>query len=112
MLSPAERRDYQNLGFISPLDAYSPQEAQDLLRRFEALESDSGGPGSLQGTTRQYRPHLLLPWAADVVRHPPLLDAVEALIGPEFWSTTSPSGSRSPVAPATSVGIKTARTSA
>jgi non-heme Fe2+,alpha-ketoglutarate-dependent halogenase len=84
MLSLAERNGYHDRGFVSPLAGYSIEEAQNLLRSFEALEAEFGGAGALQGTTRQYRPHLYLPWAADLVRHPPILDAVESLIGPDI----------------------------
>ncbi|MGK0173418.1 MAG: non-heme Fe2+,alpha-ketoglutarate-dependent halogenase [Gammaproteobacteria bacterium] len=83
-----ERNDYHDRGFVSPLAGYSIEEAQYLLRNFEALEAEFGGAGALQGTTRQYRPHRYLPWAADLVRHPPILDAVESLIGPDSSSIT------------------------
>ncbi len=41
------------------------------------------GAGLRQPSTR-VKPYLLFPWAAEIVRHPAILDAVEDLVGPDI----------------------------
>jgi len=65
----------------------APGEAGECRRRLEAVEAAHGG--RLTGELRQ-KPHLLLTWLADLVRHPTILDAVEDVLGPNLlvWSTS------------------------
>ena len=50
-------------------------------RKLEAAEASLGGP--LRGPLRN-KPHLIFTWAADLVRHPAILDAVEDVLGPNL----------------------------
>jgi non-haem Fe2+, alpha-ketoglutarate-dependent halogenase len=86
-LSAAACERYRRDGFHFPIRALTPDEALDYRRRLEALETAHGG--RLTAELRQ-KPHLLLTWLADLVRHPAILDPVEAVLGPNLmvWSTS------------------------
>jgi len=90
LLSPAAVERYRRDGFYFPIPVLAPGEARERRRRLEAVEATHGG--QIGGELRQ-KPHLLFTWLADLVRHPPILDAVEAVLGPNLlvWSTTPPS---------------------
>lgn len=75
---------YRRDGFVSPLDAFSGGEVRAWRLNLEQMEAAAGGPGSLKGTPLQYRPYLHQNWAAEIVRRPEILDAVETLIGPNI----------------------------
>lgn len=85
-LTEAAVRQYQDLGYYSPIPVLDPAEAQTLLDRLEAFEAEAG---RLAGKLRQ-KPHLLFTWLNDLVRHPRILDAIEDVIGPDIlcWGTT------------------------
>ena len=72
---------YRRDGFFFPLRGLSPAEARQYRARLEAVERERGGP--LRGELR-YKSHLLFTWLDTLVRHPPILDAVEELIGPDI----------------------------
>jgi non-haem Fe2+, alpha-ketoglutarate-dependent halogenase len=78
---------YRQDGFYFPIRVLAPGEALGYRRRLEALEAAHGG--QLTAELRQ-KPHLLLTWLADLVRHPAILDAVEDVLGPNLlvWSTS------------------------
>ncbi len=84
-LTAAEMQRYNDDGYLCPVPAIGAAQAQDAVRRLEALETVIG-----HGLTRDQnlKPHLFLKWASDIVTHPAILDAVEALIGPDIlcWS--------------------------
>jgi non-haem Fe2+, alpha-ketoglutarate-dependent halogenase len=79
--APTERQveSYRRDGFLCPLPALSPHQAADLRTQLVGLERREGGTISAR-TNR--KPHLLLPWLNEVIRHPRILDAVEDVIGP------------------------------
>ena len=80
-LTREQAEGYRRLGYHFPIRAFSAEEAGGLLERLRATEARLGGP--LSGRMNQ-KPHLLLPWADAVVRHPAVLDAVESVIGPDI----------------------------
>jgi non-haem Fe2+, alpha-ketoglutarate-dependent halogenase len=86
-LSAATLEAYRQDGFHFPIRVLAPGEALGYRRRLEALEAAHGG--RLTAELRQ-KPHLLLTWLADLVRHPAILDAVEDVLGPNLlvWSTS------------------------
>jgi non-haem Fe2+, alpha-ketoglutarate-dependent halogenase len=86
-LSSSALERYRRDGFLFPLPVLTTAEARDYRRRLEALEAAHGG--RLTADLRQ-KPHLLLTWLADLVRHPAILDAVEDVLGPNLlvWSTS------------------------
>ncbi len=93
-LDPATVERYAKDGILFPVRVMDETEASDLRRRVEALAEAEGG--KLSRATNQ-KPHLLLPWLADLVRHPRVLDPVESLLGPNilcwasgfFWKPAS-----------------------
>ena len=86
-LPPAAVEQYRRDGFYFPIRVMPAAEALARRRRLEAVEAAHGG--RLDGELRQ-KPHLLFTWLADLVRHPAILDPVEAVLGPNLlvWSTS------------------------
>ncbi len=80
-LSDRQVESYRRDGFVSPLPALSPPEISELCTELDGLERREGG-GISARTNR--KPHLLLPWLNEVIRHPRILDAVEDVIGPNI----------------------------
>lgn len=76
----AFRRD----GFYAPVDAFSAGEA----RRWRAAFEDFERAAPTRPRTRR-KLHVGLPWAREIVEDPRILDAVEALIGPDILVFTS-----------------------
>ena len=74
------RERFARDGYLSPLAALSPSEAAACHARLRPWLGADGraGPGIRNS------PHLLVPWAADLVRHPAVLDAVAELLGPDL----------------------------
>ena len=81
LLTEQAVRQYQEQGYLAPVPILSADEAQALRVKLEAYEAATGGP--LKSEMR-YKTHLLFRWAAELVRHPRLLDAVEDVIGPDI----------------------------
>lgn len=92
-LAAEEIAAYQARGVLFPRPAISAAAAQDLLQKFEALERQEGGRISKR---TNHKPHLLLTWLADLVRHPTILDQVESLLGPNLLCWASDFFSKSP----------------
>jgi ectoine hydroxylase-related dioxygenase (phytanoyl-CoA dioxygenase family) len=92
-LSATEIAEYQSNGVLFPRPAVSALSAQDMLEKFEALERKEGGCLSKR---TNHKPHLLLTWLADLVRHPTILDQVESLLGPNLLCWASDFFSKSP----------------
>ena len=79
MLDAAHRARYDADGFLAPLQALTADEAAACRARL-APYLDAHGFAA-----RRVRnsPHLLFTWAADLIRHPRIVDAVASLIGPD-----------------------------
>jgi chlorinating enzyme len=86
MLSEAQVAAYRRDGYLSPLRAMDAADMAPLRREYAALCAREGG--MLSKRTNQ-KPHLLLPWIDELVRHPRLLDAVEDVLGPNIlcWAS-------------------------
>jgi hypothetical protein len=83
-----EQRDrYARDGVLFPVRMLERGEAQESLERLERIEASRAGrlPPSLNA-----KPHLLIPWAWDIVHDARILDAVEDLIGPDIlcWASS------------------------
>ncbi len=86
-LSEQQLEQYRRDGLVFPLRALEAAEAAELVLKFEALRRRMDG---WSAGAQILKPHLVSTWAADLVRHPRLLDAVEDLIGPDIlcWTAT------------------------
>ena len=86
LLSQAQVDAYHRDGYVFPMRAIAEAEMRATRERYEALCRQEGG--QLTKRTNQ-KPHLLVTWLADMVRHPRILDAVEDVIGPNIlaWSS-------------------------
>lgn len=80
-LSAEQIAAYHRDGYASPVTALDPAVAAEYRRRFEAYEVAHGGWYSLSKGQKLY---LLQTWAAELVLHPRILDAVEDLLGPDI----------------------------
>lgn len=80
---------YKKNGFYFPYDVISTEEASDSRTQLESLEqANSGFAFGNKGQLNQ--PHVLFKFAYDIVSNARLLDAVEAIIGPDIlaWGST------------------------
>jgi len=79
-------RQFNDQGYYAPVRALTGDEAVRLRGRLEAFEASNSG---LTGGLRN-KPHLLLTWLDELVRHPGVLDAVEGVIGPNIlvWGSS------------------------
>ncbi|MEM1163093.1 MAG: phytanoyl-CoA dioxygenase family protein [Pseudomonadota bacterium] len=77
---------YERDGYYFPMRAMSAEDAAGYRAKLEAHEAEHGGP--LQSAMR-HEMHYLFTWADELIRHPKILDAVEAVIGPNIlcWAT-------------------------
>src|SRR4051794_16945637 len=86
-LSDDQVAAYRRDGYVAPLRAVDAAQAeawhQDVLRCCAEGARPESGAGLRQPSTR-VKPYLLFPWAAALVRHPAILDAVEDLVGPDI----------------------------
>ncbi|WP_376089164.1 phytanoyl-CoA dioxygenase family protein [Roseomonas sp. CCTCC AB2023176] len=81
-LTEAEVSAYRERGYLSPLRALSEGEVAGARAAMAATEARVGEP--IAGRLNQ-KPHLILPWVADLIRHPRVLDAVEDVLGPDLF---------------------------
>ena len=85
-LSAATVEAYERDGILFPLRVMDEATASSMRAKVEALAVAEGG--KLSRATNQ-KPHLLLPWLADLVRHSDVLDPVEDILGPDLlcWAS-------------------------
>ena len=76
-------------GYIFPLDVLTREQAAAYRRKLEDLERRAGG--SKLGNKNQLNyAHVIFRFAHELVTHPKILDAVEAILGPDIlvWGST------------------------
>ena len=83
------RARYEKDGFCFPIDVLSVDETAACRRALEALEARSEG-NRLGNRDQLNYPHIIYRFADRLVRHPRILDAVEAVLGPNIlvWGAT------------------------
>ncbi len=105
MLNDDAIRRYHDEGFLFPYRAFSTETAAAYRAEVERTCAETAGPAAALQCTVSYRvkPYLLFTWAANMVREPTILDAVEDLIGPDImvfhttmWWKTARSPNRVP----------------
>jgi hypothetical protein len=72
---------YRRDGFTGPVPVLTAGEVARYRAGLEAFERNSGKPLDFPERSKSY---LLFDWADEIVHHPRVLDAVEALIGPNI----------------------------
>lgn len=78
---------YRAEGYLSPLTAAPPAVAAGWALAARRTCAEAARPASdagLRQPSSRVKSYLLFPWAAELVRHPAILDAVEELIGPDI----------------------------
>jgi non-heme Fe2+,alpha-ketoglutarate-dependent halogenase len=101
ILTDAQIAAYQQEGFVHPLTAFDAAQAGiycDALRRDCAQAERPVSEAGIRQPSTRVKSYLLFPWAAELIRHPAILDAVAQVIGPDilaFHSTIwfKPAGS-------------------
>jgi hypothetical protein len=72
---------YRRDGYLFPLPAIDAAQAVDARRVLEDFEKSQGGR---IGKDQRHKPHLVMTALDRIVNEPRLLDAVEAILGPNF----------------------------
>lgn len=84
MLKPPDVERYERDGYLPGIPLLSREYAETLRAQCEHACATVVREGDHRQSTTRLKPYLLFPWAAELVRHPALLDMVEALIGPDI----------------------------
>ena len=83
MLSKSELAAYERDGFLFPRRAISAvTAASHKASLYEFI--DHFGAVARGGGMMTKRPHIVLRWVAELMRHNAIVDAVEAIIGPDI----------------------------
>ncbi len=77
-LSSNQLKQYENEGFVSPLDIFSTGKAAEIRNEIESIEREM--PNELEKSGR-YNAHLISPLLDEVTHNKNILNAVESLIG-------------------------------
>lgn len=86
VLTEQQVDDFQEVGFLSPIDVMSEQDATAILDKLEEVEQNH--PEQVNAENRN-NPHLCLLFLDNLVHHPIIIDAVSDLIGDNIalWGT-------------------------
>ena len=77
-LSSNQLKQYEDDGFVSPIDIFSKNKANEIRNEIEIIEETI--PGELDKSGR-YNAHLISPLLDEVTHNPKILDAVQSIIG-------------------------------
>ena len=77
-LTPNQLKQYEDNGFISPINIFSKDKAKKIRNEIELIEKDK--PGELDKSGR-YNAHLISPLLDEVTHDSRILDTVQSLIG-------------------------------
>ena len=80
-LSSNQLKQYEDEGFVSPINIFSKEKANEIRNEIELIEKEI--PGELDNSGR-YNAHLISPLLDEVTHHPKILDAVQSLIGEDI----------------------------
>lgn len=86
LLSDEAVQRYHRDGFYFPVRVMSAEQAAHYRGCLERYEHQLGGPIA---SNYRHKVHLLFTWAAQLIRHPAILDAAEDVLGPNLlcWTT-------------------------
>jgi non-heme Fe2+,alpha-ketoglutarate-dependent halogenase len=79
-LTPQQVEFFRSQGYLSPFKAFAPEEAAQFRARIEAYEAQTGEDVNKR---LKIKAHLAFPWLCAIARHPPIVAAVQSLIGPD-----------------------------
>ena len=77
-LSSNQLKQYEDQGFVSPINIFSKDKAKEIRSEIELIENKI--PGELEKSGR-YNAHLISPLLDEVTHNSKILDAVQSLIG-------------------------------
>ena len=77
-LSSNQLKQYEDQGFVSPINIFSKEKAKQIRNEIELIEKDK--PEEIEKSGR-YNAHLISPLLDEVTHNSKILDAVESLIG-------------------------------
>ena len=77
-LSSNQLKQYEDDGFVSPINIFSKEKAKEIRNEIELIENEM--PEELEKSGR-YNAHLISPLLDEVTHNSKILDAVESLIG-------------------------------
>ena len=77
-LSSNQLKQYEDQGFVSPINIFSKDKAKEIRNEIELIENQI--PGELEKSGR-YNAHLISPLLDEVTHNSKILNAVESLIG-------------------------------
>jgi len=77
-LSSNQLKQYDNEGFVSPINIFSKDKAKEIRNEIELIENEM--PEELKNSGR-YNAHLISPLLDEVTHNSNILDAVQSLIG-------------------------------
>ena len=80
-LSSNQLHQYEDEGFVSPIDIFSKDKAKKIRDEIETIEQRM--PGELDKSGR-YNAHLISPLLDEVTHNSKILDAVQSLIGKDI----------------------------
>ena len=80
-LSSNQLKQYEDEGFVSPIDIFSKEKAKEIRNEIELIEKEM--PGELEKSGR-YNAHLISPLLDEVTHNPKILDVVQSLIGEDI----------------------------
>lgn len=82
LLTPEQVAYFHENGFVAPVPALTPDEADEFRGRFEEYEQANNGWYEL---SRGQKLYLLQTWAKDLASHSKIIDAVEDVLGPDIF---------------------------
>jgi non-haem Fe2+, alpha-ketoglutarate-dependent halogenase len=77
-LSSNQLKQYEDDGFVSPINIFSKQKVKEIRNEIELIEKEM--PEELEKSGR-YNAHLISPLLDEVTHNPKVLDSVQSLIG-------------------------------
>ena len=83
-LTDSQVSDYRRDGFLAAQPALSDAEVVRFRSALETYETGLGARLTALPPMQGRKLHVRLPWAAELVRHPAIVDAIEDLIGPDI----------------------------
>lgn len=85
-LGAADQARYWDNGFLCPIPVLDPGEVADARSALETMERDwldNGLPLPLN-TYKRVNAQVVMPFAAEMARHPAVLDVIEGILGPDI----------------------------